>query len=125
MKWLRNLLKGASLTGALFVFQACYGTPMDPWYEGGTAELSFRVLDHVSGKPIEGVRVSYGINKQWVELGTTQEDGLVSVSLPYVRNVKGPDVRFQSFDKPYQVKDTVFVDLRPREITVKLDRKNW
>jgi len=27
MKWLHNLLKGISLTGALFVFQACYGTP--------------------------------------------------------------------------------------------------
>ena len=26
-RWLRYLLKGASLTGALFVFQACYGTP--------------------------------------------------------------------------------------------------
>ena len=27
MKWLRNILKGLSLTAALFVFQACYGTP--------------------------------------------------------------------------------------------------
>ena len=27
MKWLRNILKGLSLTTALFVFQACYGTP--------------------------------------------------------------------------------------------------
>lgn len=28
-KWIHRILKGASLTGALFVFQACYGTP--PW----------------------------------------------------------------------------------------------
>ena len=28
MKRLRNILKGLSLTSALFVFQACYGTPM-------------------------------------------------------------------------------------------------
>lgn len=27
MKSLRNILKGLSLTAALFVFQACYGTP--------------------------------------------------------------------------------------------------
>ena len=27
MKWIRNILKGLSLTTALFVFQACYGTP--------------------------------------------------------------------------------------------------
>ena len=26
-RWLRNFLKGCSLTAALFVFQACYGTP--------------------------------------------------------------------------------------------------
>lgn len=26
-KWLHRALKGASLTTALFVFQACYGTP--------------------------------------------------------------------------------------------------
>ena len=30
MKWLRHLLRGASLTAALFVFQACYGTPPAP-----------------------------------------------------------------------------------------------
>jgi len=27
MKWFRNILKGLSLTSALFVFQACYGSP--------------------------------------------------------------------------------------------------
>jgi len=31
MKWLHNLLKGLSLTAALFVFQACYGTPEPPF----------------------------------------------------------------------------------------------
>ena len=29
-KKIHNLLKGVSLTAALFVFQACYGTPMPP-----------------------------------------------------------------------------------------------
>lgn len=29
-KWFRNLLKGVSLTAALFVFQACYGSPQVP-----------------------------------------------------------------------------------------------
>lgn len=29
-KWFRNILKGISLTGALFVFQACYGSPQVP-----------------------------------------------------------------------------------------------
>ena len=26
-KWIHRFLKGASLTTALFIFQACYGTP--------------------------------------------------------------------------------------------------
>ncbi len=30
-KWLHRALKGASLTTALFVFQACYGTPPGPF----------------------------------------------------------------------------------------------
>ena len=29
-KWIHRALKGASLTTALFVFQACYGTPPGP-----------------------------------------------------------------------------------------------
>lgn len=29
-KWIHRALKGASLTTALFVFQACYGTPPVP-----------------------------------------------------------------------------------------------
>ena len=33
MKWLHNILKGASLTGALFVFQACYGIPQPALWE--------------------------------------------------------------------------------------------
>ena len=32
-KWLHRALKGASLTTALFVFQACYGTPPGLDYE--------------------------------------------------------------------------------------------
>ena len=32
-KWIHRALKGASLTTALFVFQACYGTPPGPYEE--------------------------------------------------------------------------------------------
>ncbi len=45
MKWLHNILKGASLTGALFVFQACYGIPQPAlWEESGTASMSFSLV---------------------------------------------------------------------------------
>ena len=32
-KWIHRGLKGLSLTTALFVFQACYGTPPGPYEE--------------------------------------------------------------------------------------------
>ena len=32
-KWIHRILKGTSLTTALFVFQACYGTPPGPYYD--------------------------------------------------------------------------------------------
>lgn len=32
-KWIHRGLKGLSLTTALFVFQACYGTPPGPYYD--------------------------------------------------------------------------------------------
>ena len=44
MKWLHNLLKGVSLTGALFVFQACYGIKQGPLYEDGVAPMNFRMV---------------------------------------------------------------------------------
>ena len=38
-KWIHRILKGASLTTALFVFQACYGTPVPAPQD----QLSFHV----------------------------------------------------------------------------------
>ena len=54
MKWLHNLLKGLSLTTALFVFQACYGTP--EWLHDNA--LPFKVVDARTGDPLEGVGIS-------------------------------------------------------------------
>lgn len=49
MKWLHNLLKGLSLTAALFVFQACYGTP--PGYPEEIVE------DEVIEAPVDETQV--------------------------------------------------------------------
>ena len=45
MKWLRNILKGASLTAALFVFQACYGTPPAMPVPPDTEDLALNTED--------------------------------------------------------------------------------
>ena len=78
MKWLHNLLKGASLTGALFVFQACYGIQQGPLFEHGQAPMAFTLVSHETGLPVAGIRI-------------------------------------------LQPKDTSLVDLREREIIVKLE----
>ena len=46
--WIHRILKGASLTTALFVFQACYGTPIpDP-----QDQLSFEEETELVDQPI-------------------------------------------------------------------------
>lgn len=53
--WIRNMVGGLSFTTALFVFQACYGTPqdfgMDLFVEG-------KVVSKTTGDPIKGIKVS-------------------------------------------------------------------
>ena len=121
MKWLHNLLKGISLTGALFVFQACYGSPRDPMLGLGAAQMSFSVVSHTNGQPLEGVKVmqtDYGENR---EIGTTGADGKCRVQFTYQRNYRSPYLRFEDADGLYAVKDTVLNDLHDREIVIKMD----
>ena len=124
MKWLHNFLKGCSLTGALFVFQACYGTPDAPFYgETGMAPMSFTVFSHQTGEPLQGVRVlgsAYERGPQ-DELGVTDADGRCRANLPYIRNVQGPYLRFEDAEGKFMSKDTVLADLQEREIIIKMN----
>lgn len=123
MKWLHNLLKGFSLTGALFVFHACYGISMPPLYEeGGQAPMSFSLVSHTDGTPLEGIKVMEHSVYNDYELGVTGADGKCRVTLNYWRNQPGPNLRFMDPEGSYAVKDTSLTDLRDREIVVKLDR---
>lgn len=125
MKLLSNLLKGASLTTALFVFQACYGTPNSIMLEeSGEAPMSFSVRSKSTGEPLGGIRVlgaAYDAGGAYYqELGTTGDDGCCSVSIPYIKNLKGPFIRFEDPLEVYAQKDTVLYDLRERNIEIKL-----
>ena len=124
MKWLHNVLKGASLTTALFVFQACYGTPVpDMYLERGAAPMTFALKSSKDGKPLEGVRITTSTNPDngFHEVGVTGEDGTCRVELIYARNVEGPFIRFEEPEGKYQPKDTTLADLRDRTVLVKLD----
>lgn len=51
-RWLRNILKGVSVTTALFVFQACYGTPQgwDPENVPEEEEAVVNAADEVTSE---------------------------------------------------------------------------
>ena len=123
MKWLHNLLKGISLTGALFVFQACYGAPQDPMWDAQEAQMSFSVVSHATGEPLEGVQISQTDWGGKRELGKTDAEGKCKVQFSYQTNFRGPYFRFEDGNELYAVKDTVLDDLRYREIIIKMDPK--
>ena len=117
MKWLRNILKASTLTTALFIFQACYGTPQRDFYEPGKARMSFSLVSKTTGLPLEGITISVGEN----ELGVTNADGHCVVLIPYERNTIGPFVNFQDPEGKYMPLDTMLADLRERDILIELD----
>ena len=127
MKILHNLLKGASLTGALFVFQACYGMPQSDLYrESGLAPMSFSLVSHETGEPIQGVQVKGstwdgGMDQEGAALGVTDANGRCRVEIPYFRNLEGPYLRFEDPSGQFAAKDTTLADLRDRDIVIKLD----
>ena len=125
MKWLHNLLRGFSLTGALFVFQACYGMPEPPDYEETEfAPMSFSVVSHTTGAPVEGIRISgSAISRDYgmLSLGVTDENGKCLVQIPYRRDLSDPVLVFEDRSGNYATKDTTLADLSQREILIKMD----
>ena len=125
MKWLHNLLKGFSLTGALFVFQACYGTPCVPPYQDGEyTPMSFSVVSHKTGEPLKGIKIlSYPAPNYYFkeQVGVTGEDGRCRVDLYYLRDIERAFITFEDPQVKYEAKDTSLVDLRDREIVIKLE----
>ena len=124
MKLFRNLLKGLSLTSALFVVQACYGTPQPSMFgEGGEAPMSFSLVANDTGEPLEGISIigNRVDGENQYQLGVTGADGKCQTVSPYMRNIEGPNLKFEDPEGKYSAKDTTLTDLREREILIKLD----
>ena len=121
MGFFRNFLKGASLTTALFIFQACYGT-REGLYD---LDVSFRVVSAEDGKPIRDVgvytRVYKSDNLDWNLCGYTNESGIANV-MAGVMEGQSPEFRFESGDGAYAVKDTVIAQWRQRDILIRLQK---
>lgn len=124
MKWLHNILKGASLTGALFVFQACYGIRQPAlWEDDGIAPMSFSLVSSATGEPLEGIEIWGPQGRDYVDhpLGVTDAKGQCRLEVYYQRNLKSPRLVFVDPQEYYAVKDTTLADLRDRTVIVKLD----
>ena len=122
-KILHNLLKGASLTTALFIFQACYGVPMPALYtESGTAPMSFSLISRATGEPLPGIQIKGSAlsPSNYSDLGVTGEDGRCVVNIPYNRNMEGPFLHFEDPEGRMAAKDTTLADLRDREILIQM-----
>jgi hypothetical protein len=106
----RNLIKkligGLSFTTALFVFQACYGTPQDL---GADVYIEGLVKSRKTGLPIKGIKVSVADNPQYQY---TNEDGSFSFYTEFTESCK---IKFQDIDSDqngsFIDKDTTLTNL--------------
>ena len=121
-KLLHNLMKGASLTTALFVFQACYGVPQPALYrEEGEAPMRFSLVSAETGDPLAGILVQgTAYPGGYEDLGVTGADGTCRVNIPYIRNQEGPYLHFEDPAGEWAPKDTTLADLREREIVIRM-----
>ena len=132
MKWIRNILKGISLTAAMFVFQACYG-PMEDYQEGPLIGVTFHVVDATDGHPIPNIKVesrwqdspndSFNSVTSWYENGYTDSTGLLSFETHewghmYLK------FHFTDSDAVYTYKDTILSSLNYDTVDILLDRIN-
>lgn len=121
-KLLRKILKGASLTTALFIFEACYGS-----YDGymHSRTYNFTVVSKEDNTPVDGVYVCSRPYKSefldWGRYGTTDEAGSIKVDVE-VMDEMAPEFRFEDMNGIYEPKDTVIIR-RDGEIVVKLSKK--
>lgn len=103
--WVRKIIGGLSFTSAMFIFQACYGTPQD-----FKADLLIegKVKAQATGLPIKGIRVSVAGEEQDL---LTDEAGSFSF---YTLLKDSVTLRFEDIDNTqngsFAAKDTVLTD---------------
>lgn len=108
-RWIRRIVGGLSFTSALFVFQACYGTPQD---FGLDILLEGQVKSKSTGLPIRGIKVSVDKNIQYE---FTDENGTFSFYTEVLDTLK---LQFEDIDADqngaYTTKDTVLTNIAER-----------
>jgi hypothetical protein len=107
--WIRTLIGGLSFTSAMFIFQACYGTPQD---FGNDLFVEGQVKSKTSGTPIQGIKVSIKNNEQYE---ITDKDGQFSL---YTEKLDQLSFQFSDIDSSdnghYLDKDTTVTEISER-----------
>jgi putative lipoprotein (rSAM/lipoprotein system) len=107
--WKRKILGGLSLTSALFVFQACYGSLQD---FGMDFLVEGKVKAKISGLPIKGIKVSVNENMQY---SLTDDNGRFSF---YTEILDSLTIKFEDIDSSqnglYNNKDTLLTGVQDR-----------
>jgi putative lipoprotein (rSAM/lipoprotein system) len=88
-RWRKRILGGLSLTTALFVFQACYGTPQDM---GLDIFIEGQVKSEKTNKPVKGIKVSVEDKLQYQY---TDESGKFSF---YTETATSYKIKFEDID---------------------------
>ena len=103
---MRKIVGGLSLTSALFVFQACYGTPQDV---GLDFFIHGQVKSKTTGLPVCGIKV---VTEETMQYERTDEEGRFSLYAPHYSNLT---LRFLDTDSVqnglYADKDTLLTNL--------------
>jgi len=114
--WLRKIVGGISFTSALFVFQACYGTPQDFGFD---LFIEGQVKSASTGLPVQGIKVAVGENLQYQY---TDEHGRFAF---YTQLQESVLLRFQDVDSiqngVYQPKDTLLTGFDEKMQTVQVN----
>jgi hypothetical protein len=116
---MRRILRGLSLTSALFIFQACYGTPQD---FGDDLFIKGDVRSKSSGLPIKGIKVSVAGDIQYY---LTDTDGQFSF---YTQRLDQLKIKFEDIDSSqnglFQNRDTLLTNIPPTVyLEIKLEGK--
>jgi hypothetical protein len=98
MKWIKKIIGGVSFTSALFVFQACYGSPQD---FGLDVLIEGQVKSGTSDLSIKGIKVSVADRAQY---DYTDENGNFSFYTAIVDNLK---ITFEDVDS---IQNGLYVD---------------
>ena len=103
--WRRKILGGLSLTSALFIFQACYGTPQDM---GLDIFIEGIVKSNKTNIPVKGIKVSIADKLQYEY---TNDEGKFSL---YTETADSYNITFEDIDSGlngvFKMKDTLLTN---------------